>query len=1063
MKNIVAWFAGNHVAANLLMLFFLVAGIITALGIKLEILPDTQLDQIQISVSYPGASPAEVEDGVIRQIEENVAGIEGVKRIDSVARENLGVTTIKVMKDWDAKELLDKVQSAVNRITTLPEEAERPVIQELTRRIQVISAAVYGDVPEATIKNVAQDIKDDLTSMDGITQADIAAIRPNEIHIEISEQTLRKYGLTLGGVADIVARSSLDLPAGSVDAREGEVLIRTKGRRYRAEEYRDIPIITRTDGTCITLGQLADISEGFADDVDLSARFQGKPAAIINVYRVADQSALDVAAKVRAYVKKLQPELPRGLSVKTYQDMSMILKSRIELLTSNMFMGLMLVCFLLGLFLNLRMAFWVTLGIPASFAFGLLMIPSFDVSLNMISLFAFIMVLGIVVDDAIIVSENVYRRYEAGLTPHQAAAEGTAEVGGPVIFSALTTMAAFWPLLLAGGNMGKLMRDIPIVVIAVLLGSLIESLLVLPSHLAGSKALKTRQARRPGKVDRGLRWVIENPYRKLVDVCVRWRYATVGTGVVILLLTVGIWNAGIIKFTFLPKVEGDVIQCLLTMPPGTPEARTRRVVERIEEKGRQMLAEQDKKRPKDAPPLMKYSASVIGAHLAETMSSGDSGGHLAHVMIQLVDSEKRKISSEALTRLWRKAVGPIPDAESVIFKSEIQSAGNPVEVHLSMDNHDQLVKATGELKSELKKFTGVFDVADSFMPGKMEMQLALKPEADSLGLKLNDLAHQVRYAFYGAEALRFQRDKNEVKVLVRYPENERRSLANVEQMRIRTPAGDEVPFSEVAEVRMERGYASIERAQRLRVIKVTADVDENITNANEVRQYLTGTFLPKLKAEYPGLRTTIEGEGQDQKELMADITRGLLIALFCIYALLAIPFKSFSQPMIVMSAIPFGIVGAVLGHLLMGFNISIISLFGLVGLSGVVVNDSLVLIDKINVLRRDPEKNTHDAVVEGGKLRFRAILLTSITTFGGLAPMLMERSIQAQFLIPMAISLGFGVMFATFTTLLLVPCGYMILDDAHRGIDRLRGKAGLADAAGGLSGPPSHEAKESAN
>ncbi len=1059
MKNIISWFAGNHVAANLLMLFFLVAGITTALGIKMEILPDTALDAIEISVAYPGASPAEVEEGVIRQIEENVAGIEGIRRIDSVARESLGLTTIEVMKDWDSKKLLDEVKSEIDRITTLPVEAEEPVVREATRRIQVISTAVYGDVPEATIKNVAQDIKDDLTSIEGITQADIAAIRPDEIHIEISEQTLRKYGLTLGMVADAVAESSLDLPAGSVDAREGEVLIRAKGRRYTAEEYREIPVITRTNGTRITLGRIADISEGFAD-VDLSAHFQGKPAAIINVYRVANQSALEVAAKVRDYVEALQPGLPDGLSVKTYQDMSTALKSRIELLTSNLFLGLVLVSFLLGLFLNLRLAFWVTLGIPVSFAFGLLMIPQFDVSLNMISLFAFIMVLGIVVDDAIIVSENVFRHQEAGLPPLKAAAVGTAEVARPVIFSVLTTMVAFWPLLLAGGNMGKMMRNIPIVVIVVLLGSLIESLFILPAHLAGSKALKKPKTARPGKTARALQWVIEKPYQKILDACIRWRYATAAVGLVVLLLTIGIWNAGIIKFTFLPKVEGDVMQCLVTMPAGTPEARTRQVVERIEQQGQQMLADQDKKRPKDAPPLMEYSSSVIGAHMAEHMSGGDAGGHLAHVMIQLLDGEKRKIGSEALTRLWRQAVGPIPDAESVVFKSEIQSSSNPVEVHLSLDNQDQLLAASDALKADLKKFSGVFDVSDSYMPGKMEMQLALKSEADSLGLKLNDLAQQVRHAFYGAEALRFQRDKNEVKVLVRYPENERQSLANVEQMRIRTPAGDEVPFSKVAEVRMERGYASIERAQRLRVIKVTADVDEKTTNANEVRQYLTGTFLPKLKADYPGLRTTIEGEGQDQKELMSDITRGLFIALFCIYALLAVPFRSFSQPLIVMSAIPFGIVGAILGHLLMGFNISIISLFGIVGLSGVVVNDSLVLIDKINSLRREGGLPPHDAVIEAGKLRFRAILLTSITTFGGLTPMLMERSIQAQFLIPMAISLGFGVMFATFVTLLLVPCGYMILDDSHRGIARLRGRMRPADIAEALPGPAAMEAEE---
>jgi multidrug efflux pump subunit AcrB len=468
MRNAIAWFAGNHVAANLLMLFILVAGAVIAMDIKLEIFPETELDRVSVTVAYPGASPAEVEEGVVRRIEENVAGIEGIKRIDSVAREGMGRVTIEVMTGWDIKKLLDDVKSEVDRITTLPDEAEEPEVRELTRRIQVISVAVYGDIPELTLKELAQGAKDDLTNLPGLTQADVAAVRDNEIHVEISEQPLRKYGLTLGSVADTVAQGSLDLPAGSVKAEEGEVLIRAKGRRYYAGEYRDIPVITRADGTRITLGQIAEIKEGFAD-VDMASRFQGKPAAIINVYRVADQSALDVAQKVRDYVARIRPGLPHGAGIDYYQDMSTILKSRIQLLGKNMFFGLILVSLLLALFLNVRLAFWVTLGIPISFAFGLIFLPYNDVSINMISLFAFIMVLGIVVDDAIIVGENVFRRQEAGMGRLAASVEGTLEVGRPVIFSVLTTMVAFAPLLTAGGTMGNFMRNIPIVVILVLL------------------------------------------------------------------------------------------------------------------------------------------------------------------------------------------------------------------------------------------------------------------------------------------------------------------------------------------------------------------------------------------------------------------------------------------------------------------------------------------------------------------------------------------------------------------------------------------------------------------
>ncbi len=1037
MKGVIAWFAENHVAANLLMFFLLIAGVITAIGIKLEVFPETTLDKISITVAYPGASPAEVEEGVIRRIEENVSGLTGIERIDSIAREGFGTVTIEVMTDWDLKKLLDEVKAEVDRITTLPEEAEKPLVREVTLQSQVISIAVYGDVSEATLKHMAETIKDDLTNQPGITKAEIAAARNNEIHIEISENTLRKYGLSLGMVANAVTNNSLDLPAGSVKTRTGEVLIRTKGRRYFAADYQDIPIITNPDGTTVTLGDIAQLKDGF-EDTDLFAGFEEKPALIINVYRVAEQNALKVASAVKEYLDKIRPGLPDGIHVETFNDMSKILKSRIELLTKNMLWGLILVSLILGFFLNLRLAFWVTLGIPISFAAGMILLPHYDVSLNMISLFAFIMVLGIVVDDAIIVGENIFRKQEEGISPLTASIDGAVEVGRPVIFSVLTTMVAFAPLLMAGGAMGKFMRNIPIVVIAVLFGSLVESLFVLPAHLARSKAAIQIQSkhRKEKLMARVLNWVINKPYTWLVKWCVRWRYITVAFGIAILLLTLGVWASGKIKFTFFPKVEGDVVQCLITMPSGTPIERTREVVKYIENAGKAVMAEQDALRPKDALPLMEYSANLLGVQFGRH-GAGASGGHVAQVWIQLLDGEIRDVSSTELNRLWREQVGVIPDAESLTFSSEIHSAGNAIEIHLSIDDYEKLQVAADDLKAELGKFPGVFDIKDSYLPGKMEMQLKLKPNAESLGLTLNDLARQVRHAFYGAEALRFQREKNEVKVLVRFPDKERKSIGNVEEMRIRTPSGVEVPFRTVAEVEMNRGFSTIERAQRLRVIKVTADVNEKIANANEIRQDLVARFLPALTNKYPGLRFAMEGEGKEQQESLGDIKRGFIIALFCIYALLAIPFKSFSQPIIVMSAIPFGIVGAVWGHLLMGFNISIVSLFGIVGLSGVVVNDSLVLIHRVNRMRAEGD-SAFDAVIQGGIIRFRAIILTSLTTFAGLTPMLLEKSLQARFLIPMAVSIGFGVIFATGITLLLIPCGYMILDDIHILIEKVK-------------------------
>ncbi|MDJ0830688.1 MAG: efflux RND transporter permease subunit [Desulfobacterales bacterium] len=1040
MKTAVSWFADNHVAANLLMLFLLAAGVITCLNMKIEVFPETDLDIIRVTTEYPGASPAEVEEGVIRHIEEKIAGLAGIERIDSTASEGFGSVTIEVMSDWDIKKLLEEVKAEVDRINTLPDEAETPEIREITRRSRVINIAVFGEAPEQTIKSIAEKIKDDVTNLPGVTVAEIDSVKEAEIHIEVSEATLRRYRLTLEQVADAVRKASLDLPAGRIKTSAGEILIRTKGRRYFAADYQDIAVLTRPDGSKVTLGQIAELSDGF-EDVDLSARFQAQLAALLTVYRVADQNALTIATAVKRYIEEVKPSLPAGVDVTYYRDRSRILKSRMELLIRNMAIGLILVSMLLWLVMDRRLAFWVTLGIPISFAAGLMTLPYFDVSINMISLFAFIMVLGIVVDDAIIIGENIYRKQESGLPPLKASIEGALEVGRPVVFSVLTTMVAFYPLLLAGGTMGKLMRNIPVVVMVVLLGSLIESLFILPAHLARSAAKKKAQGLTKEKQKKSALWlksVIAGPYSRLVNFCVHWRYATVAFGIALLIISFGLWKAGWIKFTFFPRVEGDTMRCYITMPTGTPMDRTKEVAAHVESAALELLAQEDLNRDADAPPLLEYSLAMVGRHSGRGATRG-SGGHLAQVWVQLLESEQRDISTNKLAQKWRQRIGTIPDAESISFRSEIHSAGNPIEVHLALDNHDQLLAAAEDLKNELRGYPGVFDISDSFLPGKPEMQLKLKPAARSLGLTLNDLARQVRHAFYGAEALRLQRDKDEVKVKVRFPENERKSLGSVEEMRIRTPNGEEVPFTQVAEVNMEQGYTTIERAQRLRVIKVTADVDETVTNANEVRTALIGQVLPYLQSQYYGLRYQIEGEGKQQKESFADVFRGFAIAMFCIYALLAIPFKSFTQPFIVMAAIPFGFVGAVLGHLLMGFNLSILSLFGMVGLAGVVVNDSLVLVYAANRLRSEGA-DAHRAVTQAGGLRFRAILLTSLTTFVGLTPMLLEQSVQAKFLIPMAISLGFGVLFSTFVTLLFIPCGYMILEDLHNTIAGIKNR-----------------------
>ena len=1027
MKGLIAWFAENHVAANLLMFFLLAAGIISAFHLKVEIFPEVALDQVEVRVEYRGASPDEVEDSVIRPIEERIAGLPGIERIYSVASEGLGTVTVEVMKGWDVNKLYDDIKVEVDGITTLPEEAERPIVRRVARRYPVINIALYGDVSEATLKYWAERIKEELQTLPEVTEVAYFALRPAEIHVEVSEETLRKYGLSLFDIAREIKAQSFDLPAGRILSPSEEILLRVQGKKYYAREYGEIPLISSPEGNEIRLREIARVKDGFRDVIDLFAYFNGKRAAVIEVFRLGDQNVLTISRAVNDYFPTLKARLPEGLNLVLFEDTSQILKARLFLLLKNMGLGMILVLLMLGFFLNPKLSFWIMLGIPISFAVALSLLPYFDVSINMVSLFAFILVLGIVVDDAIVIGENVFRLREQGKAPLEAAIKGTIEVYQPVVFSVLTTVAAFWPLLYGKGVLGKFIRVIPIVVILVLLGSLIEALLVLPAHLAATKGRV-----RPGGasfIARGLKRFVAGPYRRALKLLLTWRYATLAGALVILIFTLSLWLGGRIKFTFFPRVESDDINCYLTMPAGTPVAQTLAVARQIQEKGLQVVREYEEKYHR---PLLEYSMVMIGIHQARhgpKAGSPSLGSHLAQVTIELVPGEKRPgVSAREIVRKWRKKVGEIPGAEGVLFQSELFGLGKPVEVALSLKDEEALLSAVEALKAELSRFPGVHDIEDSFIPGKDEFKLRLKPGAKSLGVTLEDVARAVRHAFYGAEALRVQRGEDEVQVLVRYPEEERRSLWDLENLRLHLPDGREIPLLQVAELKMGRSYVTLERLDCRRVIRVSAEVDEKLTNAAELRAYLKNQFLPALKQQYPGLVYSLEGEGRRHQEAMEDVVKGFLVAQLAIYALLAVPLRSYLQPLIIMFAVPFGIIGAFLGHKLMGFHLNILSFFGIVGLSGVVVNDSLILIDLVNRLRGQG-KEAFSAVVEAAERRFRPIILTTLTTFVGLMPMIFEKSLQARVLIPMAISLGFGVLFATLITLVIIPCLYLALED----------------------------------
>lgn len=1049
MNNIIAWFTKNGVAANLMMAFIIVTGLLTIFQLKKEIFPEISAEMITVSIIYPGAAPEEVEEALCVRVEEAVYGLEDIKRITSTATEGVGAVTIELLEGSDVREVLDDVKTRIDAITTFPEEAEEPVIQEVIARHQVINVAISGNTDEMSLKRLAERVRDEISALPGITQVELTNVRPYEVAIEVSEETLRRYGLTFDHVANAVRMSSLDLPGGTLKTEGGEILLRAKGQAYRAADFEKLVVITRPDGTRITLGEIATVIDGF-EDTDQSARFDSEPAAIVQVFRVGEQNALQVADTVKKYIEEAQPRQPEGITLTTWEDRSKILRDRIDLLLRNARNGFILVFIVLTLFLRLKLAFWVSLGIPISFMGAIWMMPWLDVSINMISLFAFLVALGIVVDDAIIVGENIFTHRGKRRNSVKAAISGTQEVSTPVIFAVVTTVAAFFPLLMIGGNMGKIMRVIPLIVIPILGFSLIESLLILPAHLShlrisnNSKALgiHTRIQRSFEKL---LQVFIDRVFKPSLEFGLKYRYFTVAHAITLLILMIGFVGGGHVKFTFFPKMDADNVVALLTMPLGTPAEKTAEAIKKLEKSAAIVEQEFESKYGYGEETVFRHMLSSIGEQPFRIRNRGPmasrggfTGGHFGEVNIELAPSEIRRFSSAAVANRWREATAVIPDAVELVFTSSLFSAGEPINVQIDGHNIATLRQAADELKAKLAQYPGVFDIADSFRAGKEEVKLDIKPSAEATGLTLFNLAKQVRQAFYGEEAQRIQRNRDDVKVMVRYPEEERRSLADLEQMRIRTPDGVEVPFSAVAEAELGRGYATIKRADRKRAINVTADVDETTANANEIIADLSTDYLPKLMSRYPRLSYTFEGEQREQRETLGDLKRGFLIALLAIYALLAIPLGSYFQPIVIMLAIPFGIVGAIGGHLIMGIDMSILSMAGVVALTGVVVNDSLVLVDFIN-RNKAQGMPLMDAVHQASVDRFRPILLTSLTTFAGLTPLLLEKSLQAKFLIPMAVSLGFGVVFSTFISLVLVPANYIILKDVRRLLRKLHG------------------------
>ena len=1039
-----AWMAKNPVAANVLMLILIVGGLVTlASGIKQEVFPEVELDIVSVNVTYPGASPAEVEQAVVLAVEEAVRGIDGVKKVTSSATEGQAATFVELLLNTEQDRALNDIKSAIDRITSFPEDVERPTVSLLSNRQQVISLVLYGDVDEATLRSVAEDSRRALLQDPRITYVELSGIRPLEISIEVPQAQLRRYGLTLDEVAARVRAASVELPGGGVKTQAGEVLLRTTERRDSGNEFGNIIVLSEPDGSQVRLRDVATIRDGFRE-IDKEATYNGKRAVMLNVFRVGSETPLTVSAAAKEYVASLETTLPKGLHAAQWLDTAEMYEGRLDLLIGNARIGLLLVLLTLGLFLEARLAFWVTLGIPISFAGSLLFFPTTDVSINMISLFAFIITLGMVVDDAIVVGEAIYKQRMDGKGRLEAAIGGAKEVAQPVIFAILTSCVAFAPMLFVPGPMGKFFRVIPIVVIAVLLISLVESLLILPAHLSHPMPWWVRIILAPylwvmrvvAKLNMAnrLQHHIQHTYVPILNKALRWRYFTIAAGVALLVGTLG-YVAGRIPFTFLPKVEGDMITAHLKMPVGTPVSETDKISARISGIAQSIVDDEDAKLVEGVT-ISRGLYEEVGAMTTIEPSPegalGNDGSHYATVMMYLVDAGERELDTQHFVQRWRDEIGEIPGAESLTFAYEVGvEPGSPIDIQLIHDDVATLEAAAERLATEIGSYAGLRDIDSGVSKGKDQLDFRLTDAALSQGLTEFDLARQVRAGFFGAEAVRQQRGRDEVRVYVRLPLEERRSLYNVEELIIRTPMGGEMPLAQAAVVTRGQAYTVIKRTDGRRNISVTADVADEDANSNEINAQIRERELPQLMADIPGLSYSFGGEQERQAETMGALGVGFLLALIVMFSMLAVAFHSYTQPILVMSAIPFGMVGAIWGHVVMGFSLSLMSMMGLIALSGVVVNDSLILIVSINRYREEG-MSIWEAVVAGGARRFRPILLTSLTTFFGLAPMIVETSVQARFLVPMAVSLGFGVLAATMIMLLIVPCSYLILEDARR-------------------------------
>lgn len=1035
----IRWFASNNVAANLLMALLLMAGTYSIVQVlPLEVFPDRDVDFVNIKVFQRAAAPEDMETGVTNRIEEAIADLPYIKKLTSFSGEQSSTVSVELFLGTDSQRALNEIKSRVDALSTLPQSAERPVIEIPLRKHEVLSLVVSGELDEKELSHIARRLRDDIVAQAGISQSDIEGVRAYEIAINVSEERLREYGLTIDAIASAIKAQSLDLSAGQVRSNSGDVLLRAKSQAYFYDQYAAIKLKTFADGSVLHLSDVASIDDGF-DENAIITRYNGDLAAVVNVYRVGKESAIAVSQAVNDYLDNNRHRYPDNVKFGIWDDDSQIVRDRLATLLRSAWQGALLVLLMLTLFLRPTVALWVVIGIPVCFAGAFALMSPMGITINVASLFGFIMVLGIVVDDAIVTGENIYTHFSnrKGIDGLTAAIEGTEEVARPVIFGILTTIAAFTPMLFMEGAMATFANPIGGVVVAALFFSLVESKLILPAHLNHLKhpdpdkkhswLYRKLESIQVAASDGLLRFVA-NIYQPILHRSLRHRYLTLLAFICVTVMTFYSFSTGLTRFTPFPRVPANTAVAKLTMPVGTPLHITQAAIERIEDAV--FVLKEKYHNETSGHSTINNVLTTIGASGGGRNVTGSSNVGVVRFEIDLSEFEQSLASNSALIDEWRKLIGPVAGAESLSFRSEIGHFADAIDVQLSSNNTQQIRKAIAEIETELATYDGVFDISNNLADGKRELQITLKPEAEILGLTLENVTRQVRQAFFGNEAQRIQRLRDDVRVMVKYPLYQRSDLDQLEELLINTPNGGEARFGDIADIRWGRSPSMIYHVNQQTAVSVTADINKDVVNQNVLNATLQ-SYLKTLSAKYPAIQFSLEGEAKEQSESLAETAwAGLFVAL-AIYTLLAIPFSSYSQPFIVMAVIPFALVGAIAGHWIMGTDLSMLSLFGMLALMGIVVNDSLVLVDWVN-RRVAAGKSPVNAALEAGSARFRPVLLTSLTTFAGLTPMLSSNDTQSAFLVPMATSLAFGVLFATMVTLIIVPCNYMILEDISR-------------------------------